>query len=205
MPYLIVDTEGSGLFDFRRDADADGQPRLAEIAMLFVNEQLEITNEYQSYIQPDGWEMQPGATAVNGLTDEFLRDHGKPITLPLNVFSCAVLAGHAVIAHNAQHDLKQIRAELRRAELPDLFEQTPNVCTMRAAMTFKVKKINGKGGFPRLVDLCAHFSVPFEETHRALPDAIATLHCLRAMVAAGFELRPEVHFSKNLEAIRANR
>lgn len=206
--YMFIDTEGSGLFDFKRDADAPGQPRLAEIAMLFVNADLERTGEYHAYIQPNGWEMDPKATEVNGLTTEFLMAHGQPIEMALAVYTNAIkVDGRAVIAHNAQHDLKQIRAELRLAGLPDLFEETPNVCTMRGAMALKVKKLNGKGGFPRLIDLCGHFGIPYDdqEAHSAMYDVIACHRCLRRMVADGFELKPEVHFSKNLDAIRANR
>ena len=33
MKFVVLDTETSGLFDYCKPADADGQPRLAEIAL----------------------------------------------------------------------------------------------------------------------------------------------------------------------------
>lgn len=76
MKYAILDTEGNGLFRYKDEAgrsvpaDADGQPRLAEIVLIFADADLKIEREYQAYIKPVGWEMTPGATAVNGLTTE---------------------------------------------------------------------------------------------------------------------------------------
>jgi hypothetical protein len=37
MNYLALDTEGSGLFDFTKPADAPGQPRLAAIGMILAD------------------------------------------------------------------------------------------------------------------------------------------------------------------------
>lgn len=34
MKYLIIDTETTGLFDFSKPADGEGQPRLAQICMI---------------------------------------------------------------------------------------------------------------------------------------------------------------------------
>lgn len=196
--YAVIDTEGSGLFDFKRPADGDGQPRLAELVMIFCDEQLNVTNEYQAYIRPDGWEMTPEATAVNNLTTEHLLDKGVPIAEALAVYQSAVVDDDRVIvAHNAQHDCKQIRAELRRAGLPDLFEQTRNICTMRGCMG-KVKKQSGKGGFPSLSDACAHFEIAQPDgAHRALADARACLEVLRNLIALGICPEAAVHYAKN--------
>lgn len=202
--YILIDTEGSGLFDFKRPAEAEGQPRLAELAMIYLDDNLIAEREYQAYIQPDGWEMHPDATAVNGLTTEFLQRHGVPVQMALNVYTTAILTGRAVVAHNAQHDCKQLRAELKRAGLPDMFEQTKNVCTMRGAMSFKVKKLNGKGGFPGLLDLAAHFNVaPPDKAHGGVGDVRCLERVFRAMVAAGFEPQPMIHRAKDHAAILA--
>ena len=90
MKYVALDTEGSGLFDYTKPADAEGQPRLAELAMIFVNDDLEVEGTYQAYVQPDGWEMQPGATKENGLTTEFLREKGVAVADVLCAYSAAI-------------------------------------------------------------------------------------------------------------------
>jgi hypothetical protein len=72
--FLIFDTEGSGLFDYSAPAHVDGQPRLAEFAGTILEEDDEgrllvgIDGAYHFIVRPDGWEMTPGATSVNGLT-----------------------------------------------------------------------------------------------------------------------------------------
>jgi DNA polymerase-3 subunit epsilon len=203
MKYMVIDTEGSGLFDFKRPADAEGQPRLAEFAFALLDEDLFVTRETQMFVKPDGWEMTPESTEVNGLTTEFLETHGVPVHNVLDLYTKHVLEGYAIVAHNAQHDCKTMRAELRRVGMDDLFEQTPSVCTMRGAMPFKIKKLNGKGGFPGLKDVCAHFDVPQPKEHDALSDVQSTVRIFREMVLAGFKPEPAVHHSKNYEAIRS--
>ncbi len=191
--YAIIDTEGSGLFDFKQPADAPGQPRLAELVMIFCDEKCEVTNEYQTYIKPDGWEMSPGATAVNKLTTELLLDKGVPIIEALAVYQAAIVdENRIIVAYNAQHDCKQIRAELRRAGLPDLFEQTRNICAMRASKdVMKVSK-----GY-KLSDACAFFKVAHEQVHSAVGDARACLEVFRKLHELGALPEPKIHYAKN--------
>ena len=40
MKYVVIDTETSGLFDFSKPADAEGQPRLASLAMVFLDQDM---------------------------------------------------------------------------------------------------------------------------------------------------------------------
>ncbi len=205
MPYIVIDTETSGLYIYKNPdgtphpADAPDQPRLAELAIIYCDDDFNVEREYQAYIQPDGWEMQAGATEANGLTTDFLREHGVPVALALNVYSTAILSGRIVVAQNAQFDCKSMRGELRRAGLDDLFERTSNVCTMRSAMKLdpKVKKLNGKGGFPGLVDVAAHLRIEHANNHSALDDARTTVQVAKALKAAGVLLAPDVHRAKN--------
>ena len=146
---LVIDTEGSGLFDYKRSADAEGQPRLAQLAMIRIDADGEVQGEANYYIKPDGWSMSPDATAINGLTDDFLNENGWPIVAVLGLYSAEIKSGRFVVAFNAQHDCKAIRAELRRAGLPDLFEETANVCVMRKANGV-ILRSNGKKGWPSM-------------------------------------------------------
>lgn len=191
--YAIIDTEGSGLFDFKRPADAEGQPRLAELVMIFCDADLKVTNEYQAYIKPDGWEMHPGATAVNNLTTEMLMEKGIPVTDALSVYQSAIVdENRVIVAYNAQHDCKTMRAELRRAGLPDLFEQTRNICAMRATKdVMQVKK-----GY-KLADACAFFKIAQADAHSALGDARACLEIFRKLVELKAAPEAAVHYAKN--------
>lgn len=223
MKYIVIDTEGTGLFRHHNiDADGNkvtarsdepGQPRMASYAGVLVDEELNIESVHQQYVLPIGWENADGspmlempaeALAINGLTFEFLREHGEPILPALTHYLAAIREGRAVLGFNAQHDGRQMRAELRRAGLPDEFEDTPNTCAMRSlqAAKIKVKKLNGKGGFPRLIDAAAHFGVPGYETeqhHKAIDDALATVFISRELHKMGALLPPAVHHAKNFE------
>lgn len=194
--YVIIDTEGSALFDFKRPADAEGQPRLAELAMLLVDENLQVTGERHFLIRPDGWEMSAEATAINGLTMDMLSADGIPVVHALDAYAEAIGEGRVVVAHNAQHDCKTMRAELRRAGRDDLFLQTRNSCTMRAANGYVIKA-DGKKGWPKLSDCCAHFEIEVSGAHRAMDDARACLEVFRKLVEIGAALPGAVHFAKN--------
>lgn len=197
MKYAVIDSEGSGLFDYTKPADAEGQPRLAELVMIFANEDLEVESEYQAYVRPDGWEMSEGATKVNGLTTEFLREKGVAVADVLAAYTAAINEGRIVVAHNAQHDCKQMRAELRRAGMPDLFEQTPNFCTMRA-LTDVCRILNARGNgwkWPKLSEACVHFGLDPIGDHTAMADARAVLMLMREMKKRGILPDPKVHYA----------
>lgn len=204
MPYIVIDVETSGLYIYKNPdgtphpADAPDQPRLAELAMIFCDDDFNVEREYQAYIQPDGWEMTAEATAINGLTTDDLILLGVPVSMVLAVYHTAIKDGRIVLSHNAQFDCKSLRGESRRIGVPDLFEETYNVCTMRSATKLvpKVKKLNGKGGFPGLVDVAAHFGIPHPENHSALDDARTTILIAKALKEAGVLLAPDVHRAK---------
>lgn len=205
MNYIVIDVETSGLYIYKNPdgtphpADAPDQPRLAELAIITCDDDFNVISEFQAFIKPDGWEMTPEATALNGLTTEFLELSGIPVVEALTVYHDKILSGHVVVAHNAQFDCKALRGESRRVGLPDLFEETQNICTMRSAMKLvpKVKKLNGKGGFPGLADVAAHFGIAHPENHSALDDARTTVEIAALLKEAGALLAPDVHRAKN--------
>lgn len=205
--YCVIDTEGSGLFQYKDDqgrpvpADAPGQPRLAELAMLLLNEDLSVQEEWRGLVKPDGWTMHPDATAVNGLTTEYLLEHGKPVVEVLEVYEQVIREGYCIAAFNAQHDCKTMRAELRRAGRDDLFLQTKNVCLMRKS-NGPIPKRGGKKGWPSLEEARDFLHIPHDGAHRAGADTASALVILRYLHAFRFpdgspvDLTPEVHFAK---------
>jgi DNA polymerase III epsilon subunit-like protein len=227
MRYLIIDTETNKLPDYKRSAQAEGQPRLAEFAAIIVNEHGErIEPEYQNYIKPDGWTMEAEATSVNKITQEMLERSGVPVAEVLQWYMNRIIIDQLpVIAYGAQFDTKIMRGELRRREGvnaaiehreenedADLFEVTPNVCLMRQARPFAkligrelVKASGSNKGWPKLTDLCDFLGVIYdkESLHGALADARAAQTCFAVMVHQGFVPEPMVHYSKDYEAIKA--
>lgn len=203
--YAFLDVETSGLFDFKKPADDPSQPYMASFAMLLTDEALEVTHTIDLLIYPDGWEISPEVTQINGLTTDACRQNGVPITEAMAAYTEAVREGYVMVSYNAQFDLKCCRSSLRRLGLPDLFEETPNICAMRASKSLGVEKQGAKkGGFPRLTDVYFHFfKRPMEGAHTALSDATACLEVFRELMKIGACPPPAVHYAKEKPEAKA--
>jgi DNA polymerase III epsilon subunit-like protein len=232
MKYLVIDTETNALPDYGRSAEAEGQPRLAEFCGIIVDEQGDTIEEWQRYVQPgigpdgkDRWCMEPGATEVNKITDDLLREKGTSILEVLDWYVSRIIIDRMpVVAYGAQFDTKIMRGELRRAEALaceteqrafneecDLFEETLNTCLMRQARPFakmigrEIVKAGGNNkGWPKLTDFCDFLGVIYDKDsmHGATADARAAATCFRLMLDQGFDPAPSIHRSKNYEAIK---
>lgn len=199
--YLVIDTETTGLPPKgpKLPADHPSQPHLAHLAMVYLDPDLVIRSQNDFYVQPNGWTMPDDLLEINGLTTKFLMTVGHPIDELLDAYEIAVKAGYVVVAYNAEFDTKIMRGEFRRAGRNDLFEQTRNICLMRA---FKENRKIFKGY--KLTDACTFLGIPYERHHRAPADALAAVEVFREMRFRGWEIpEPKVHFSKDHEAIVA--
>lgn len=196
--YAIIDTETSGLFDFSKPADAEGQPRLAHLCMILADADLNETDIIDHLIRPEGWAMNPEASKINGLTDQILLERGIPVAEALTRYVCQIDAGAIVVAFNAQFDTKVMRGEMRRIGIDDRFERTPNICVMRALTDIcKIPKASGRGyKFPKLAEALAHFDIKQDGAHSATGDARAALDLFRKLKELGPLPEPAVHFAK---------
>lgn len=191
--YCIFDTETSGLFDYSKPADAAGQPRLASIAMLAADADLNLLAATFVLVRPDGWEMSAEAEAVNGLSQQLLNENGVPVKEVLWRYAAEIERGAIMVGHNVQYDTKIMRGELRRAGMPDFYERTQTICTMRSLTdVLRIPKPSGRGfKWPRLEEaLMQVLGRSHSGAHGALHDAIATLDLLRALKARGLMPSP---------------
>src|SRR5687767_10096357 len=124
--YIITDTEGSGLFDYTKAADAEGQPRMAALGLILVNSALEIEQKHGFLIRPQGcvFDNNSEAAKVNGLTHERLMDEGVPVMEALEPYITSIDNRFVVVGHNVLHDLKMLRAEMRHVGLEDRYLKT---------------------------------------------------------------------------------
>lgn len=201
--YAIFDTETTGLFLFKDPetgisipADDPRQPRLASFSAILLSDDLEREVEIDLFVKPDGWEMPADAAAANGLTTEFLAANGVPVADVLDAYESIVQGGYILVAFNAQFDCKMMRGELRRAGRNDLFDQTPNICVMRAAMALGVKKAGGGRGYPKLTDCAAHLGLVIDDAHSAKDDTRATLALFRHLHKVGALPEAKIHLAK---------
>lgn len=186
MKYAVIDTETTGLHDFSKPADAEGQPRLASLVIITLDDRLWREDEWNWFVKPNGWAMPAEATSVNGLTNEFLMEVGRPVKDLLDVYAGIVDSGYVVAGHNVSYDLKVMRGELRRAGFSDRYEQTESFCTMRS--TTDICKIpGGRRGWkwPKLSEACHHFSIEHVDQHTSLGDVQATIDLMRKLRAMG--------------------
>lgn len=202
MKIAVIDTETTGLFDFKAPADAPGQPRMAQFGGLLLDtEWPDQIDTVASYIRPDGWTMSAEAGAVNGLTTDFLMEHGSPVEWVLLQYARWIDEGRVIVAYNAQFDLKVMRAEMRRANMDDRFEKTKNICVMRP-MTGLCCIPSPRGGYkwPKLEEACAFFGIENAKAHDAMGDAEAALSIFWELSKRGLLPEPAVHFAKDRPA-----
>lgn len=196
--YVAIDVETSALIDFKLPADDPAQGRIASFALVELDDKLEPCSVRHRYVRPDGWSMTEGASRVNGLADEMLRDNGTPIDQVLDIYENAVSNGWVVVSFNAQFDCKALRGEFRRAGRDDLFEITRNICTMRPLVkVLNLKQENSnRPKWPSLKEACDHFGIPLLQPHDAVCDALAVGRLFKEMMARDLCPEARVHRAK---------
>lgn len=169
--FVVIDTETNGFSD----------PRLAAFALIFVSPALEIQHEVSFFIRPVGWSMSQEATGVNGLTDEFLCEHGIDVAAARFMWRAAIALDRRPIGHNLGFDLRVMANEFGHAG-----EEAPatdaRLCTLEPA-----RRRATSGAL-----VVAHREIVGAElvgAHDALADARATLRLFAKLVELG-EITP---------------
>lgn len=170
--FAVVDLETSGL-DTRRH-------RVLQVAMVTVDEQGEIHDEWETFVKLK-WPLgRVGPTDIHGITRSMLR--GAP-RLPDVVDEFRERLGDSLfVAHNARFDAEfLVRAARHRNAGGDLAVALERrLCTLRMSRRLDP----GRELSHRLGDVCERYDVALERPHEALSDALATAsilpHLLRA-------------------------
>ena len=129
--HLVIDCETTGLFDYTEPADAEGQPRLCQLGMIWLQDDLSTYAEAEYLIRPDGWKLTEEAAAINGLTQELLEEKGISVGGVLEEYANAIDKKAVIVGFNVPYDVKLLRGELRRAEMNDRYMQTRTLCVMQ--------------------------------------------------------------------------
>lgn len=155
MREIVLDTETTGL-------DPTAGHRLVEIACIELSNRLPTGKTFQSYFNPER-DMPEEAFKVHGLSSQFLSAHphfAEKATAFLEFVGDAPL-----VIHNAEFDLKFLRAELKLCELQGLTDN-PVVDTVDLAR----RKFPGQ---PASLDaLCRRFAIDLSQRslHGAMLD-----------------------------------
>lgn len=187
---FFTDTETTGIPDFSKPADAEGQPRVASMAGVLVKRSTrDIISFYNFPIRPEGWTMPPEVAKIHGMTQEWLETYGISIQDVLRLYRYMIAQGAVIVAHNAQFDLKMLRGELRRFNCPDLFENTWRICTYRQSPD----DCKHQRGNKRLGTMYEYYTgqKPKNE-HRAIGDVQMLRQMFFAMEDRGIHLQPQL-------------
>lgn len=189
MNYAVIDTEGSGLFDFTKPADAAGQPRMAALGLILLNDKFEVEEKHGWLIKPQGWAFDNNSDAAkkNGLTHELLMAEGVDIKEPLRAYGDAIDQRRIVVGFNIPHDLKTLRAEARYVGFPDRYMQTRYICVMQGCRQLvDARTADGRKKAPRLEEACKYFGIDQGTgAHTGLGDAESAYQILLRLRDAG--------------------
>ena len=152
---IVLDTETTGL-------DPKSGHRVIEIGCVEMRERRLSGNNLHLYLQPDR-EVDPGAMAVHGITDEFLLD--KPRFAEIAKELRDYLAGAELIIHNADFDVGFLEHEFRLLGEPLVLA---DVCTVTDTLGMARKQFPGQRN--SLDALCKRLGVG--NAHRTLHGAL---------------------------------
>jgi len=153
---IVLDTETTGLSHENGD-------RIVDIGCVELVNHVQTGNTYHVYINPEDRKMHPDASAISGITDEFLAD--KPFFRDIVDDFLNFVDGCPLVIHNAKFDIGFLNSELGRLDKP-LFNLDEAIDTLLIAR----KKFPGA---PVNLDaLCKRFNVDtsIRVTHGALID-----------------------------------
>lgn len=176
-PLAAFDTETTGV-DVERD-------RIVSAALVVQPGPGQPAEVVRWLVDP-GVPVPEGAQAIHGLSDDFLRRHGRqpgPVVeeLARELAACGT-AGIPLVVMNAPFDLTLLDRELRRhrgAALSSYFDG-PAWSVLDPRVLDKHFDRYRKGR-RTLTDLCAHYAVALEDAHDAAADAAASLSLVRAV------------------------
>ena len=153
---IVLDTETTGLSHENGD-------RIVDIGCVELINHVQTGNTYHVYINPEDRKMHPDASAISGITDEFLAD--KPLFKDIVDDFLKFVDNCPLVIHNAKFDIGFLNSELARVNKP-LFNLDDAIDTLLIAR----KKFPGA---PVNLDaLCKRFDVDtsIRVTHGALID-----------------------------------
>lgn len=163
MREIVLDTETTGI-------DPSSGHRIIEIGALELFNQTPTGEQLHVYINPER-DIDAGAVAVHGLTQEFLSD--KPVFADIVRNFLEFISDSPLVIHNAPFDMGFINAELVRLDMAALPMD-------RAIDTLTMARRKFPGAQASLDALCRRFEIDnsHRDLHGALVDAdlLATVY-----------------------------
>lgn len=188
---LFIDTETTGLLQWKVPLDHPTQPHVVQFAAILADEHGNAMASAYSLIRPDGWVINPDAQAIHGISTEDCERFGIPIVAGLDVLFHMASCAKIVVAHNMYFDSKVIDLASIRADRNKPWRAEHKLfCTMMAATD--VCKLPVRYGYkwPTLTEAHQHFfGCAAEDAHDALGDVRT---CMKIYFALQQQNAPEI-------------
>jgi DNA polymerase-3 subunit epsilon len=179
MREIVLDTETTGI-------DPSDGHRIIEIGAMEMLDQTSTGAQFHVYINPER-DIDAGAMAIHGLTQEFLAD--KPVFADIVAEFLKFIGDSQLVIHNAPFDMGFINAELLRLGMPALPKD-------RAIDTLTMARRKFPGAQASLDALCRRFEI--DNSHRDLHGALVDADLLASVYIEllggrqrGLSLEPE--------------
>lgn len=176
---LFFDTETTGLPPKYAALDDPRQPHLVQFAAMLTDIDGRVLKAISEIILPMDWDIPKQASDVHGITTELANRLGTPRHTIVEWFNNVV--GHAalIVAHNADFDMKIMRAQAAKEGISFWSNLPPIFDTMKESTDLvKLPSRYGNYKWPTLMELHEFlFGEKFEGAHDALEDIRATMRC----------------------------
>lgn len=189
MRQIVLDTETTGL-------EPSQGHRIIEIGCVELIDRRPTNNHFHCYLQPDR-EIDDGAIAVHGITNEFLQD--KPRFADVAAQFMDFVRGAELVIHNAAFDVGFINHEL--AMLDAEHEPVDVACTILDTLLLARRMHPGQRN--SLDALCRRYDVDNSqrELHGALLDARILADVYLAMTGGQVTLSLETESGQSADHI----
>jgi DNA polymerase-3 subunit epsilon len=164
------DTETTGV-----DVEQD---RIVTAALVW--RQADGSTQTQTWLLDPGVEIPEHASAIHGITTQKAQTEGQPAAEGLDQIATAlaelVAKAVPVLAYNGSFDLRILRAELLRHQLPSLEERSGTTCLVIDPLVIDRAVDRYRKGKRQLVDLMGVYGInQSENLHDALEDVLQAI------------------------------
>ena len=156
-------------FDFETTGRDPATARITELACVLYDLNTKRTLEaFSTLVYEDGYEIEPGAQAVTGISIDFIREFGKPPLLALASLNSMFARSVYCVGHNiTAYDLKVLEAECSRQSIEII---TPKSIDTRYDIEYPAHIETRKLGY-----LCQEMGIFAGDSHSALADVQANI------------------------------
>lgn len=184
MKFAIVECATSDKLDYRLPADDASQPRLAQLAIILLDD-VQGAGKHLTYtVRPEAWSMAADAASATGLSDETLARDGNPLHFAVSAYANLIVEHRVIVSYSTTSVLKIMRGECRRLDHTDFYERTSSIELMRALTDIcRIPNVGRKGyKMPKMSEALAHFKIDAPDIRDAATTARLSLGLFRAMV-----------------------